>query len=161
MAGGVSFREVQRLPRRRTAIVLALPPCAMLAVLVWQVVLGHPWGKQPMSNGSVIGWTIFLWLLYLRLLTVRLFTRVRDGVLVVGMRGIPLRRRVRLADVGSVEPVTFDPQHDYGGYGIRSIRNGKAYVGAGHRGVRVQLRSGPVLVIGSERPEELLAALQR
>jgi hypothetical protein len=160
MATGASFRELQSLPRRRTAIVLALPPCAMLGVLVWQVILGHPWGKQPMSNATVIGWTIFLWLLYLRLLTVRLSTQVRKGVLVVGLRGLLLRRRVRLSAIASVELVTFDAQRDYGGYGIRSIRGGRAYVAAGNRGVRIQPRSGPVLIVGSERPEELLASLR-
>ena len=114
----------------------------MLAVLIWQVALGHPWGKHPMSNASVIGWTVFLWLLYLRLLTVRLSTQVRDGVLAVGLHGLILRRKVRLSDVSSVELITFDAQRDYGGYGIRSIRGGKAYVAAGSRGVRIQLRAG-------------------
>ncbi|HUA18902.1 MAG TPA: hypothetical protein VMB25_09165 [Bryobacteraceae bacterium] len=160
MAGGASFRELQSLPRRRTAIVLALPPCGMLGILVWQVLLGHPWGKDPMSNSSVIGWTVFLWILYLRLLTVRLSTQVRDGKLAVGLRGLLLRRRVPLSDIASVETVNFDPRRDYGGYGIRSIRDGKAYVAAGNRGVRIKLRAGPVLVVGSKRPDELAAALR-
>lgn len=160
MAGVASFRELQALPRRRAAIALALPPCAMLAVLIWQVALGHPWGKQPMSNASVIGWTVFLWLLYLRLLTVRLSTQVRDGVLRIGLHGLILRRKVRLSDVSSVELITFDAQRDYGGYGIRSIRGGKAYVAAGSRGVRIQLRAGGVLVVGSQRSEELVGALR-
>jgi len=157
--GSESFREVQWFPLRRTAVVLAIPPCAMLGVLVWQVVLGHPWGKQPMSNASVIGWTVFLWFLYARLLTVRLFTAIRDGVLVVGMRGLPLRRRVPLSDVSSVEAVTYDPQRDYGGYGIRSIRNGKAYIATGNQGVRIHLADGSILIVGSQRAAELLAAL--
>ena len=50
----------------------------MLGLLIWQVILGHPWGKQPMSNANVIGWTMFLWLIYFRLITVRLVTEVRD-----------------------------------------------------------------------------------
>jgi len=155
-----SFREVQNFPRRRTAILLALPPGAMLIVLVWQVVLGHPWGKDPMSNSSIIGWTVFLWLLYFRLLTVRLSTQVRDGMLVVGMTGLPLRRRVPLSGVASVETVTFDAERDYGGYGIRSIRNGKAYIAAGSSGVRVQLRAGDIMVVGSSRPDELAKAIR-
>src|ERR1700733_13633082 len=71
------FREVQRFPLRRIAVALASPPCFMLGLLIWQVVLGHPWGKHPMSNGDVIGWTVFLCLVYLRLITVRLSTQVR------------------------------------------------------------------------------------
>jgi hypothetical protein len=55
------FYEKQRFALRRIGFALATPPCIMLGLVIWQVVLGHSWGKQPMSNASVIGWTIFLW----------------------------------------------------------------------------------------------------
>jgi hypothetical protein len=54
------FREVRRFPLRRIAPALASLPVFMLGLLIWQVLLGHSWGKRPMSNGDVIGWTIFL-----------------------------------------------------------------------------------------------------
>jgi hypothetical protein len=160
LRSGQAFREVQRFPLRRTALVVAIPPCAMLGVLIWQVVLGHAWGKQPMSNPSVIGWTVFLWILYFRLITVRLVTEVRSGKLVVAMRGLWGRRSVLLSDISSAEVITFDPQRDYGGYGIRSIRTGKVYIAAGNRGVRVHLSGGAMLVVGSERPDELAASIR-
>ena len=137
------FREVQRFPMRRVAVALAIPPCGMLCLLIWQVLLGHPWGKQPMSNVSVVFWTVFLWLIYVRLITVRLITEVRSDELVVAMRGIWPARRIPLAGIQSVETVTFDPERDYGGYGIRSSRQGKAYIAGGNRGVRLKLLSNP------------------
>lgn len=133
----------------------------MLVLLIWQVLLGHRWGKQPMSNANVIGWTVFLWLLYFRLITVRLVTDVRDGELVIAMRGLWRSRHVPLDKIQSVETTTHDIARDYGGYGIRSTREGKAYVASGTRGVRVTLASGEKLVVGSERPDELAAALRR
>jgi hypothetical protein len=133
----------------------------MLVLLIWQVLLGHRWGKQPMSNANVIGWTVFLWLLYFRLITVRLVTDVRDGELVIAMRGLWRSRHVPLDNIQSVETITHDIARDYGGYGIRSTREGKAYVASGTRGVRVTLASGEKLVVGSERPDELAAALRR
>ncbi|HME05462.1 MAG TPA: hypothetical protein VKG25_00370 [Bryobacteraceae bacterium] len=155
------FREVQRFPLRRAAIALAVPPCCMLILLVWQVLLGHPWGKEPMSNANVVGWTIFLWLIYLRLITVRLVTEVRNGELIVGMRGLWRSRRVRLSDIRSVEIVSFDPVHDYGGYGIRSNREGPAYIASGSRGVRVTLSAGEKLLVGSQRADELAKVVSR
>ena len=131
----------------------------MLGLLIWQVVLGHSWGKHPMSNADVIGWTVFLWLIYLRLITVRLVTEVRKGELIVRMRGLWRLRRVPLDRIQLVETITHDIARDYGGYGIRSTREGKAYVAAGGRGVRVTLTEGEKLVVGSERPDELAAAL--
>jgi hypothetical protein len=132
----------------------------MLGLLIWQVVLGHPWGQHPMSNGNVIGWTIFLWLVYLRLITVRLVTEVRDQTLVIAMRGLWRSRRIPLADIQSAETVTFDPERDYGGYGMRSNRQERAYIANGNRGVRLKLAKGSTLVLGSERPEELAGVLR-
>jgi len=153
------FREVQRFPLRRIALALASPPCFLLGLLIWQVMLGHTWGKHPMSNGDVIGWTVFLWLVYFRLITVRLVTEVRKGELIVRMRGLWRLRRVPLDRIQSVETIKHDIARDYGGYGIRSTREGKAYVASGGRGVRVTLPAGEKLVVGSQRPDELAAAI--
>ena len=153
------FYEVQRFPLRRIAATLAIPPCGMLALLVWQVLLRHPWGKQPMSDASVIGWTVFLWVIYVRLITVRLVTEVRDADIVVSLRGLWPARHIPLGSIQSVETITFDPERDFGGYGIRSTRQGKAYVAGGHRGVRLKLVNRTALVLGSQRPEDLTAIL--
>lgn len=159
MKFGTLFYEKQRFPFRRIGVVLATPPSVMLGLLVWQAVLGHPWGKQPMSNANVIGWTIFLWIIYFRLITVQLVVEVQDTELLVGLRGLWRARRVPLGGIQSVETVTFDPQRDYGGYGIRSSRQGTAYIAGGNRGVRLKLASGATLVIGSQRSEELAGIL--
>ena len=63
----------------RLRILTAIPPVVMTLLAIWQVGLGHRWGKQPMSNAGVIGWAIFLWLVYLRLITVKLVTDLRHG----------------------------------------------------------------------------------
>jgi hypothetical protein len=131
----------------------------MSALLIWQVVLGHPWGKAPMSNGNVIGWTVFLWLIYIRLITVRLVTEVRGGQLTVTLRGLCRSRRVALNVVRSVEAITFDPERDYGGYGVRRARGGTAYIADGSGGVRLTLANGEKLVLGSHRTAELVAIL--
>ena len=107
----------------------------------------------------MVGWTIFLWLIYLRLITVRLITEVRKGELVVALRGLWRSRRIPLERIQSVETITHDVARDYGGYGIRSTREGKAYVAGGARGVRVTLAKGEKVVVGSQRPDELAAAL--
>jgi hypothetical protein len=131
----------------------------MLALLIWQVVLGRSWGSQPMSNANVIGWTIFLWIVYFRLLTVRLVTEVRDGQLVLSLRGLWRKRRIPLNDIQSVETITFDPR-DYGGYGIRSTSQGTTYIARETKGVRIKLKSGGELVVGSGRPAELARLLR-
>jgi hypothetical protein len=145
---------------RRIALALACPPCFLLGLLIWQVILGHPWGKHPMSNTDVVVWTVFLWLLYFRLITVRLLTEVRQGKLLITLRGLWRLRRVPLDQVQAVETITHDIARDYGGFGIRSTRSGKAYIASGGRGVRITLASGEKLVVGSKIPDELAASIR-
>lgn len=155
------FYEKQRLPLRRIGPALATPPCVMAGLLVWQVVLGHPLGKLAMSNGNLIGWTIFLWIIFFRLLTVQLVTEIRNGELLVGLRGLWRARRVSLGDIQSAETITFDPVRDYGGYGIRTGRQGSAYIASGNLGVRVKLGNGATFVVGSQQSNELVRLLPR
>jgi hypothetical protein len=158
--GRLLFHETQSFSQRRAAVALAIPPCGMLCLLIWQVILGHPWGKQPTSNVSVVFWTAFLWLLYVRLITVRLVTDVRTDELVVAMRGLWPARRIPLAGIQSAETVTFDAERDYGGYGIRSSRQGKAYIASGNRGVRLKLADGSTFLVGSQKPGELASLIK-
>lgn len=154
------FSESQSLPRVRAAVMLAIPPLGMLLLTIWQVVLGHPWGKQPMSNGSIVFWTVFLWLFYVRLLTIRLVTQVGDGEFIVRMKGLWRKRRIPISKIRSAEVITFDPFRDYGGFGIRSTRAGKAYIAQGNQGVKITLDDGKVVVVGSQKSAELKAALR-
>jgi hypothetical protein len=65
----------------------------------------------------------------------------------------------RLGDVQSIETITFDPR-DYGGYGIRSTTKGTAYIARENQGVRLKLKNGSEIVLGSERPSELARVLR-
>ena len=53
-----------------------------------------------------------------------------------------------------------DGFYDYGGWGIRRGRRGWAYNVSGNRGVLLQLENEKTLLIGSQRPDELAAAIE-
>jgi hypothetical protein len=153
--------EEQTFRQRRMLVLLAVPPSVALLLLMWQVVLGHPWGKHPMSNVSLIGWTIFLWVVYLHLVHVRMVTELTPNELLVSMRGLWRTRRIPVSAIKSVGVITFDPVQDFRGYGIRTTRRGIAYIAGGNNGVRLELTSGALLVIGSQRAKELADVLGR
>src|SRR5579872_387052 len=113
------FHEEQSLRRRRLVILTAIPPLILSLLAIWQVGLGHPWGKQPMSNAGIVGWTIVLWLIYLRLITVKLVTEVRPEEISIRMRGLWRSYSIALPAIRSARPVSFDPARDWGGYGAR------------------------------------------
>jgi hypothetical protein len=54
----------------------------------------------------------------------------------------------------------YKPIREYGGWGIKcSLRNGKAYNVNGNWGVQLVLSNGKKLLIGSQKPDELAAAI--
>jgi hypothetical protein len=153
------FYEEQTFRQGRIRILLAVPPSILLVLVIWQVVLGHPWGKHPMSNASLVGWAIFLWLVYLRLVRIRLVTELGPSELLVSMRGLWRTRRIPLSDIKSFEVVKYDPVRDYGGYGIRITRHGIAYIAGGSDGVRLQLISGATVLVVPSGPRNWLTQL--
>ena len=69
------------------------------------------------------------------------------------------RRRIALADIASAEAVTYSPIADYGGWGIKGPSGNSALNARGNRGVRLTLRDGKRLLIGSQKPGVLVEAL--
>ncbi len=155
------YYEEQKFPHARLRILTAIPPAAMTLLAIWQVGLGHAWGKQPMSNTSVIGWTIFLWLIYLRLITVKLVTELFPGELRVAMRGLWRSAKISLKHVKSVGVLRFDPTADWGGYGVRRGSRGTAYIAAGNEGVELQMIDGSIVLVGSGNAAALASAISR
>lgn len=73
---------------------------------------------------------------------------------------LPLyRRQIGLQEVVSAEAVAYSPLADYGGWGIRGWGQNTALNARGNRGVRLTLRDGRRVLIGSQQPEKLAEAL--
>jgi hypothetical protein len=79
------------------------------------------------------------------------------------VRFFPFHRRPRVIDlenIESVEAVRYSPLRDYGGWGIRHGSAGKAYNVSGNQGVVLRLKNGKTVLLGSQRYEELAAAIE-
>ena len=71
------------------------------------------------------------------------------------------RRRVPHAALRSCEARTYRPILEYGGWGVRrGWGGGRAYNVRGNRGVQLVLDDGTRILVGSQRPEELAAAIR-
>jgi hypothetical protein len=151
------YYEQQSFRPARMRILTAIVPAGMTVLTILQVGFGLNWGKQ--TNGGLIGWTLFLWLVYWRLMMVKLVTEIRDGQLRVVMRGLWRSRKIPLSEILSATVVTFDPVHDWGGYGVRVTRRGRAYIAGGTEGVEVRTAKSGMLLIGSARAAELSRAI--
>jgi hypothetical protein len=164
----VLFREIQR-SRQWWLYVVIFMTCIATAgvfgyIFVMQVVLNHQIGDHPMSNNAltltailVIGVdAIIVWLV----LASNMVTEVRpDGLFIRYYPFHPKFRKIPIENALSIEVVTYNPIADYGGWGLRYGKNGRAYNPCGNRGVRITKDDGKHILIGSQKPEELLDAI--
>jgi hypothetical protein len=155
------YREDQRFGWWIYALV------ALIMGMAWWVFLGNGPAAVPAARrhagdhsvGIVVGMALPILFVIgvLRMTTVVTPTEVR-----VWFGWIPTyRRAIPIGTVARVEVVQYRPFADYGGWGIRHGRDGeKALSARGDRGVRLRLIDGSKLMIGSQRPEELVLALE-
>jgi hypothetical protein len=155
------FREAQHF-----RVWVFWVPVAIVTVVVWwqffeQVVRNNPQGSEPLPN-----WAAWLLAIVFGLgfpafaLIARLITEVRPGELSV--RVFPFRgSRIALSEVAEAEVREYVAQREFGGWGVRNGRSGKAYSAYGNIGVQLRLRDDTRILVGSQRAEELGDVLRR
>jgi hypothetical protein len=156
MSEKVLYVETQRF--RQTWIWVLL----VFSMLIPCLLIGAQLAVER-DTGLVV---IFVGVLALGLLPLALFALMKLVVRLEGgrlsIRFVPfLRKHYPLQDVARWEVCDFRPLADYGGWGIRWGRGGWAYTVSGNRGVQLEFRDGRTLLVGSQRPEELAAALEQ
>ena len=156
-----AFREVQRLGGMWwvTLIVFGVGVFAWVG-FVLQIVLGRPFGTKPAPDWAM--W--LLWLLFGIGLPVlwnisKLVVEVTDDYIFV--QYVPfVTTTISYTDIKGYEARSYRPIREYGGWGIRwAPGKRRAYNVRGNKGVELELLSGQRIMIGSQRPEELVHAI--
>ncbi|MBN1631521.1 MAG: hypothetical protein JW990_17310 [Thermoleophilia bacterium] len=155
------FRETQGFKQW-----IFMVPIIVVAAIVWwqfvqQVILSKPQGEEPIPDW--LAWVLtILFGIGLPILAsrMRLVTEVRPGR--VTLRLAPFQSRTIVAEeVLKAVVRQYSALKEYGGWGVKTNRwNGRAYVAHGDKGVQLVLATKELVLIGSQRPEELLSALQ-
>ena len=91
----------------------------------------------------------------------RLVVDVDREAITVAFHFLWPKRRIALSTVRRAEATKYRPLLDYGGYGVRLGFRGWAFNVGGDEGVLVEMKDGARLMIGSQRPKELEAAIAR
>ncbi len=164
----VIFREIQRFRQPLLWGLLGTTAFVVIGVIGCVLFVSQLLGKGGNNPVPVVVLVLIagapilivaglVWLMY----AAHLITEVRaDGLYV---KFYPFHRSFQKIDLNSVinmEVLTYRPLVDYRGYGIRYGAWGKVYNVYGNRGVRLTYRGGKILMIGSQRPEELAGALE-
>lgn len=154
------FREVQRYTNWIFWVVVI-----GVTVLSWSLFIQQIALHRPMGTKGSPAWVAIIQLVIFGLgipafgATVRLITEVTPDTLRV--RLAPFRgRQIPLDTIASAFPREYSPMREYGGWGVRVSAEGRAYNATGNKGVQLVLKDGSRILIGSQQPEALAAALR-
>ncbi len=160
----VLFREEQGFgPWVRGLLFLSLVGTVAALVFAGRMLYSGPGGKQIITVFLAVAAVVALtelatfWVIAMGRMVTELHS---DGIFVQAYPITKLRRRIGYEEVKSCQARKYNPLGEYGGWGIRSGPNGKAYNTRGDQGVQIEMHSGEKLLIGSQRAQELAAAIQ-
>jgi hypothetical protein len=146
-----SFREVQPLRQQRLIVVILV--IVAIVVLVSLLSAGASTTWSALIGLGAIGLVAAL------ILSASLETTVDRDAITVAFHFLWPKRRIQISDVRKAEATKYSPFLDYGGYGVRLGLRGWAFNVSGDEGVLVEKNDGSSLMIGSQRPKELEAAI--
>lgn len=164
----ILFREDQSFRQPLLWIILLGVSSFCTGTILWmisrQVLQDIPFGDDAMSNSKMVILGGIILLLNVGFLVFMASLKLQTEVTAAGLfvRFRPLHRKTRQIDltgVISVSAVQYKPARDYGGWGIRWGRNGKAYNVSGDLGVRLDYDNGLHLLIGTQHPDALKSAI--
>jgi len=159
----VFFMEQQRFDQLWVRLLVVA-----LIVFVWygaiqQLIFGISFGNNPASDPVMLLLLIVFGILFPAfMLSLKMVTEVRNDGLYI--RFYPIHRSFRrftFESIRSYEVRDYSPLKDYGGWGIRFGPKGQAYNVSGSKGVVLVLEDGKRLMVGSQHPDELAAAISR
>ena len=164
----VEFHEQQQFRQPWVWLLLLIITVCVSGMFVHgfytQLYLGQAWGDRPMSDTALL---ISATISILIMAGIALLFYTLKLVTIVGPEGIhirffPLRRRIIPFDnIVSCKARTYKPIREYGGWGIRFSRKGRAYNVSGNRGVQLELTEAMPLLIGSQKAEQLADAINK
>jgi hypothetical protein len=142
-----------------------LPILGVTGVVWWQfgeqIIRNNPQGQQPIPDWAAwvlaivfgLGFPIFGY-------AVRLITEVTNAGVRVGIYPFKMRE-ISHKDIDTAMEREYSALREFGGWGVRVSKHGKAYSAYGEKGVQLLLRDGSAILIGSQKPAELTGALAR
>ena len=155
------YRETQHFRQLWLwALVLFIVLLSLYGVFQ-QLILGKPFGNNPAPDGVMVVLAIIFGMgLPVFMFMTNLTTQVHSDGLYIRFFPFHLSfRRIAAEEIRGFKVCTYNPIRDYGGWGIRLGRKGQAYNVSGNRGVQLELFNEKHLLIGSQKPEELMEAL--
>ena len=123
-----------------------------------QIILGEPWGTNPVSNAGLLIFAAFILLLFLLFINMRLVTVIReDGIY---YRFYPFHTSMKFIAWEETDKLylrKYKPLKEYGGWGLRYGfgKKGRAVNVSGNKGLQIEFKNGNKLLIGTQKPRKM------
>ena len=164
MTNDILFSERQKFRQWWLWLIILGINAVFLLGTYKQIALGEQFGDKPMSNGALLLTVGLLLLITIFFLALRLDTTIkRDGIYV---QFFPFHFTPRHYDWGTFTKSyvrRYSPLMEYGGWGLRFglFGSGTAFNVSGNKGLQLEFTNGKKLLIGTNKPEELIQALTK
>lgn len=160
----ILFSEIQKFQQRWVWIIIITVNLFLLYAVYKQIIMGEKWGIKPMGNTGLIISTLAALAVAVLFYKARLETIIKkDGIFV---RFFPLffsTKEYAWKSLSKCHIRSYSALAEFGGWGWRFsvFGRGTAYTIKGDKGLQLILKSGRKLLIGTQKPKELEAALQK
>jgi len=159
--GEPEFREEQSMRQSRFKWLLVVPVVMFATIVIDTVVekggLYRPWHHEAvLALVADVGAFAICLVLSWWVLSARLVTEVRETGLHLRFHRMFLSRFIPYEQIQHCEARAYPPVWKYAGWGHDALYNVR-----GNRGVQLELADSKRLLIGSQRADELAAAVQR
>jgi len=158
-----TYHEIQYFRQWWLIALIILIPIVFLYGTIRQLLLGIPWGNNPMSDtGLMLSLAAFIlfgiWFIFF----LRLEMLVDEKGIHYRFHGLHIKRyHLQWSEIKSIDARSYKPIREYGGWGIRYGFHGKAYNVSGNQGIQVETHGGARLLFGTQNPTEFMQVVQR
>jgi hypothetical protein len=152
------FKEEQKFNQWWLWLILIPMGVLPLIGIYKQLILGEKLGDNPMSDISLLIFSIIMFSLVGLFLIMKLKTSIdKNGI---NMHFFPfIKKSVDWQQIKNVKVVNYG---FVGGWGIRLwTKYGTVYNMKGNKGLAIELLNGKNFLIGTQKPEELTAMLEK
>lgn len=151
----IEFKEEQRFNQTWVWVIAIIP--VIMVIAEFSIIFTQ---KDKVETSDLVTMAIVLLVLLLTLLwlkKMRLVTSINTNEIRFHYKALMRKPKViNWNDIISAEVVKYDPLMEYGGWGIKySFKRGWCYNVAGDDGLRIKLKNGKSILIGTQKADEL------
>lgn len=154
----IRFKEIQRFDQWWFRLILIGVLLIPVYGIYKQLILGEPFGNQPMSDAGLVIFAILMLIFVAAMWFMRIKTEIDPGE--IRMNFFPfVKKKVRWTDIKRAEVLDYG---FVGGWGIRPFtRYGTVYNTKGKTGLAIELRNGQKFLIGTQKGDELSKIIEK